>query len=136
MHRSWRLPLRAATGVFVLNSGLNKRGSQGKAAEGLHGFASTAYPFLQSWDPEQFVQRLSTAEIALGSALLTPLVPAKLAGLGLAAFAGGLNYLYWKAPGLRQEGSLRPTEDGLAVAKDVWMTAIGLALLISSLEED
>ncbi|MGI8574532.1 MAG: hypothetical protein ACR2MA_04150 [Egibacteraceae bacterium] len=136
MHHSWRLPLRLATGAFILNSGLNKRGMQGEAAEGLHGFATTAYPQFKDWAPEQFVKRLSAGEIALGSALLTPFVPAKLAGLGLTAFAAGLNRLYWKAPGLRQEGDFRPTEDGIGVAKDVWMTAIGLALVISSLGDD
>jgi hypothetical protein len=31
---------------------------------------------------------------------------------------------------MRQEGSLRPTQQGIPLAKDVWMVGIGLALMI------
>ncbi len=86
--------------------------------------------------PERFVKRLSNAEIALGAALLAPFVPSWLVGAALTAFAGGLNGLYWNAPGQRQEGDVRPTQDGIAIAKDVWMTAIGLALVADSLTDD
>jgi hypothetical protein len=30
---------------------------------------------------------------------------------------------------MRQEGSLRPTEQGIPLAKDVWMVGAGLSLL-------
>jgi hypothetical protein len=36
---------------------------------------------------------------------------------------------------MRQEGSLLPTEQGNAVAKDVWMLAIGSALVLDSLDD-
>ena len=55
-----------------------------------------------------------------------------MAGLSLAAFAGGLLGLYLKTPGLRDEGSLRPTQQGTAIAKDVWLLGIGLSLMADS----
>ena len=57
------------------------------------------------------------------------MVPAALAGAGLTAFSAGLLGLYLKTPGMRHEGSLKPTEDGIALAKDSWLFAIGLSLL-------
>jgi len=33
------LPLRVATGAYILNSGLNKQNLEGEAAEGVHGMA-------------------------------------------------------------------------------------------------
>lgn len=133
----WETPLRAATGSFILNSGLSKRGMPHEAAEGLHGFASTSeLPGIADMEPQTFSQTLSTTEIALGTALLTPIVPRRLAGLGLTAFAAGLMRLYWKAPGVRQEGDVRPTEEGTGLAKDVWLLGIGLALLLGGDSED
>jgi hypothetical protein len=34
---------------------------------------------------------------------------------------------------MHEEGSLRPTEQGTALAKDVWMLAIGSALVLDAL---
>lgn len=133
--KAWHVPLRLATGAFILNSGMSKRGTSGEAAKGMHGFATTAHPELEPVEPETFVQGLSTGELALGTALLLPVVPSWLAGAALTAFALGLNRLYWKAPGLRQEGDIRPTEEGQGIAKDIWMTAIGLALVIDELTD-
>ena len=127
------LPLRAITGAFILNSGLTKlRGGQ-ETAEGVHGFATAAYPEFKRLRPEQFTKLLASGEIALGAALLTPMVPAAVAGAGLTAFSAGLLGLYLKVPGLRQEGSLKPTQDGMAIAKDSWLLGIGLDLLLSGM---
>lgn len=131
----WHVPLRLATGAFILNSGLSKRGTRGEAAEGLHGFATTAHPELEDVEPEQFAKGLTAGEIGLGAALLIPLIPSWLAGVGLTVFSSGLNRLYWKAPGLRQEGDVRPTEEGLGIAKDIWLTAIGAALVLDALAD-
>lgn len=136
MHlKFWHIPLRLATGAFILQSGLSKRGTEGEAAEGLHQFAAAGNPEVEALDPEQFAKGLSTGEMVLGGALLTPFVPSWLVGIGLTVFAAGLNRLYWNAPGLRQEGDIRPTEQGQGIAKDVWMTAIGLALTIDGLSD-
>ena len=93
------------------------------------------YPFLKSVPPQQFVQGLATAEIVLGAALLTPFVPTAVAGAALTAFSGGLLGLYLKTPGMRKEGSLAPTEQGLSLAKDSWLVGIGIGLFTRGLIE-
>jgi hypothetical protein len=45
----------------------------------------------------------------------------------------GLLGLYLRTPGMRQEGSIRPTEQGLVLAKDVWLLGIGASLLVEEL---
>jgi hypothetical protein len=120
---------RISAGAFILNSGLSKRNVPAEAAAGMHGFAVGTYPFLKSVPPEQFVKGLSTAEIVIGGALLTPFVPTALAGALLTGFSGGLLGLYLKTPGMRKEGSLAPTEQGLSLAKDSWLVGIGIGLL-------
>jgi hypothetical protein len=61
-------------------------------------------------------------------------VPAAVAGLGLTAFSAGLLGLYLRIPGMHQRGSLKPTEDGMAIAKDSWLLGIGLSLITSGLK--
>ena len=131
--RLWHLPVRAATGAFILNSGLSKRDAPPEVAEGLSGFASSAYPQVSDVPPDRFVSSLSLAEMAVGGVLLAPVVPSGLAGLVLTGFSSGLLGLYLKSPGLTEEGSVRPTTQGVPVAKDVWMLGIGLALVIDAL---
>jgi hypothetical protein len=121
---------RISAGAFILNSGLGKRGADEEAAAGMHGFASGTYPFLKNLQPRQFASLLSTSEIVVGAALLTPFVPTAVAGAALTAFSGGLLGLYLKTPGMRKPGSLAPTEQGLAIAKDSWLLGIGIGLLI------
>lgn len=89
----------------------------------MQGFAAGTYPVVKRVRPEQFTQALSTAEIALGSALLVPVSPDAIGGTALGAFTAGLLGLYMKTPGMRRSGSLRPTEYGLPLSKDVWMTS-------------
>lgn len=126
---------RISAGAFILNSGLGKRGADEEAAAGMHGFAAGTYPFLKDVPPKQFAQGLSTAEIALGAALLTPFVPTFAAGAALTAFSGGLLGLYLKTPGMRKPGSLAPTEQGLSIAKDSWLVGIGIGLMTRGLIE-
>ncbi len=135
-----RLPLalrhvapRLATGAFLLNSGLAKRGADEQTAAMLHGMAKNTYPFLGKMEPTAFARLLSTGEMALGTALLLPVVPTALAGVGLTAFSAGLVGLYLRTPGMREEGSLRPTQDGTALAKDVWMLGIGIGFVVDAL---
>ncbi|TFV86782.1 hypothetical protein [Blastococcus sp. CT_GayMR16] len=120
---------RISAGAFILNSGLGKRGADEQAAAGMHGFASGTYPFLKNLQPKQFASLLSTSEIVIGAALLTPFVPTAVAGAALTAFSGGLLGLYLRTPGMRKPGSLAPTEQGLAIAKDSWLLGIGIGLL-------
>ncbi len=120
---------RISAGAFILNSGLGKRSADEGTAAGLHGFATGTYPFLKGVDPATFVKVLAYSEIAVGTALLTPFVPTAVAGAALTAFSGGLLGLYLNTPGMRKPGSLAPTQEGLAVAKDVWLLGIGIGLL-------
>ena len=127
-------PLRLATGAFILNAGLGKRGLPDEAAAGLQGMATNGVPALGKLSPAAFRQTLSTGEIALGAALLAPFVPSTVAGAGLAAFGGGLVQMYLNTPGMTQDGSrVRPSQDGTAIAKDIWLVGAGLTLLVSGL---
>lgn len=130
-----QLPLRLTVGAFFLNSGLSKRGADEATAEGLQQFAATTYPFLGRHDAQEFVRLLSAGEVTIAAMLLLPVIPAAAAGVALTAFSVGTLGLYLRTPGMRQEGSLRPTEQGIALAKDVWMLGIGVALIAEGVNE-
>lgn len=127
------LPGRLATGAFIINSGLTKISADEQTAAMVHGMATGSYPFLKRIDPQLFTRVLSGAEIAIGSALLLPVVPTAVTAAGLAAFSAGLLGLYLRTPGMHRQGSLRPTEAGVPMAKDVWMLGIAAGLLIDEL---
>ncbi len=129
------LPQRIATGAFILNSGIGKLSADEETAAQLHGFASGAYPFLAKLKPRDFVRLLAATEITLGSALLLPIVPSAVAGAGLTAFSGGLLGLYARTPGMHNENSPLPTQQGIPLAKDAWMMGIGLGLVIDDLAD-
>jgi uncharacterized membrane protein YphA (DoxX/SURF4 family) len=127
---------RVATGAFILNSGLGKRNADEATAAGLHGFAAGTYPFLAKVPPATFAKALSTTEIVIGAALLTPFVPTVVAGAALTGFSAGLLGLYLRTPGMTKPGrSVAPTQEGLPISKDVWMFGIGLGLLTHALVE-
>lgn len=127
------IPGRLATGSFILNSGITKLSADDQTAATLHGMATGSYPALKRVDYRLFAKLLAGGEIAVGAALLLPVVPTALAAAGLAALSTGLLGLYLRTPGMRQQGSLRPTQDGTALAKDVWMLGIAAGLLIDEL---
>ena len=129
------LPQRIAAGAFILNSGIGKLSADEETAAQLHGFATGAYPFLGKLKPKDFVRALAITEIALGGALLIPFVPSLVAGAGLTAFSGGLLGLYAQTPGMRKEGTPLPTQQGIPLAKDVWMAGIGLGLVIDDVTD-
>lgn len=132
-----RAPLRLATGAFILSSGLDKRKGDEETAAQVHGFASGTYPFLKGIEPPKFLRLLSTAEIALGAALLLPVVPAAVAGAALTGFSAGLLGLYVRTPGMRRgTWDPRSTPQGLTISKDVWMLGTGLALLVDGLTDE
>jgi uncharacterized membrane protein YphA (DoxX/SURF4 family) len=129
------LPQRVVTGAFILNSGIGKWSADEETAKQLHGFAVGTYPFLAKLKPQDFVKLLAGTEIALGTALLLPFVPTVVAGAGLTAFSGGLLGLYVRTPGMRKEGTPLPTQQGIPLAKDVWMAGIGLGLVLDELTD-
>ncbi|MBT2469855.1 hypothetical protein J7E97_18715 [Streptomyces sp. ISL-66] len=124
-----QLPLRLTAGTFFLSSGISKLGADEATAQGLHQFATMTYPFLGKQDARRFVRLLAAGELAIAAALLVPVVPAAVAGAALTAFSVGTLGLYLRTPGMRQEGGLRPTEQGIALAKDVWLLGMGVSLI-------
>ncbi len=128
--RPRHIPGRFTTGAYILHSGLGKRSVSDERAQALYGMTKGAYPFMPDMDPQAFVKILSAGEIALGTALLLPVVPSCMAGAGLSAFSAGLLGLYARTPGMRREGSVWPTEKGMGISKDVWMLGIGLSLML------
>jgi len=127
------MPVRLAVGAFVLNSGLTKLQALDESAEQTHGLAKTAYPFLESQDARTFTRALARSEVALGGALTAPFVPSLLAGAALTAFSAGLVGLYLRLPGMREEGGIRPTQQGIPLAKDFWLVGAGLSLVLDEL---
>ncbi len=126
-----RAPLRLTTGAFILNSGLNKIKGDEQTAQALHGMAVGAYPVLDRVKPKPFLTLLAISEITVGGLLLLPLAPAGLAGLALLGFSGAMVGLYVRTDGLHDK-YLRPSQEGTAIAKDTWMAAIGVALIVDA----
>ena len=126
-----RAPGLVAAGTFILNSGLGKLKGDAQTAQFIHGMAVGTYPFLKAVPATLFLKLLAVTEIVIGSLLLLPIVGARFSGLALTAFAGGLLGLYIQTPGMHDE-KFRPTQQGTAIAKDVWLAAIGASLVIDA----
>ncbi len=127
------LPGRVTTGAYILHSGMEKWNGDEARAKAVHGMAANAFPFLKDIPPERFMRMLAAGEIAVGSALLAPVVPSALAGAALTGFSGALVAMYARTPDLRKPGSIWPSRAGIGVSKDVWMLGIGLGLVIGGL---
>jgi uncharacterized membrane protein YphA (DoxX/SURF4 family) len=127
------LPGRIATGAYILHSGLEKWHGDEIRAKAIHGAAANAFPVLQRIPPERFLRILAASEIAIGTALLVPVVPNAVAGAALTGFSGSLLAMYARTPSMRKPGSIWPSRTGIAVSKDVWMLGIGLGLVADGL---
>lgn len=124
------VPLRVTTGAFILNSGVSKLGADEGTAQFLHGAAASTYPALfKDMKPQGFAKLLAYSEIAVGTALLLPTVPATVAGAALTGFGASLMGMYLKTPSMTLDDGIRPSQEGTAVAKDVWLVGAGLTLL-------
>ena len=124
--------LRAVPGAFILNSGLGKLNLDEDTAKTLQGMAVNGVPALGSLSPQTFGKVLAGSEIAVGAALLTPIVPRRLAGLALGTFSAGLLAMYFNTDEMTEEDGIRPSQAGTAVAKDSWLAAIAAALILQS----
>ena len=127
------IPVRLATGAYVLHAGLEKWHADDIRAEAIHGMAADAFPGLKQIPPPRFLRLLAAAEIATGAVLLAPVVPNLVAGAVLTGFSGTLVAMYGRTPALRKPGSIWPSQAGTAVSKDVWMLGIGLGLVVDAL---
>ncbi|HEX9066990.1 MAG TPA: hypothetical protein VF843_17905 [Streptosporangiaceae bacterium] len=129
------IPGRVAAGGYILHAGLEKWQGDQARAEAIHRMAANAFPFLKPIPPARFLRMLAAGEIAVGSALLLPVVPGAVAGAALAGFSGSLLALYGRTPALRKPGSIWPSQAGTGVSKDVWMLGIGLGLIAGDLAD-
>lgn len=122
--------LRAVPGAFILNSGIGHLRLTPEAAASMQEMAAKGIPQLAELTPEQFGKVLGYGEIAVGAALLAPFVPPRLAGLALTGFSAGLLSMYFGIPDMTEADGIRPSKAGIPLAKDSWILAIGLALLL------
>ncbi len=127
------IPTRLAAGSFILHSGIEKWSGGPETAAGMHGMAAGAFPVLKGLKPTEFLKILSVGEIAVGTALLAPVVSPGVAGAALTGFSGALVALYLRTDALHKPGSVWPTQAGIGVSKDVWMLGIGVGLLADAL---
>jgi uncharacterized membrane protein YphA (DoxX/SURF4 family) len=124
------VPLRVTTGAYILNSGISKLGADEGTAQFLHGAAAATYPKpFASMEPKAFAKLLAYSEIAVGAALLAPMVPATVAGGVLTGFGASLVGMYLKTPSMTLDDGIRPSQEGTSVAKDVWLVGAGLTML-------
>lgn len=124
------VPLRVATGAYILNSGISKLSADEGTAQFLHAAAAGTYPALfRSMKPTTFAQLLAYSEMAVGVALLAPMVPSTVAGAALTGFGASLLGMYFKTPAMTQDDGIRPSQEGTALAKDIWLVGAGLTLL-------
>jgi hypothetical protein len=130
------LPGRVTTGAYILHAGLEKWNGDEARAKAVHGMAAAAFPVLKRIPPERFLRLLAASEIAVGTALLAPVVPSAVAGAALTGFSGALVAMYARTPALRRPGSIWPSQAGTGVSKDVWMLGIGLGLVAGDLAGD
>lgn len=128
------IPLRLATGAYILNSGISKLGADEGTAQYLHGAAASTYPAVfKDMEPKKFAKLLAYSEIGVGAALLSPMVPAAVAGAALTGFGASLMGMYFRTPSMTLSDGIRPSQEGIALAKDAWMVGGGLTLLTQGL---
>lgn len=120
--------LRGIPGAYLLQSGYGKLGMDAESAEGLKGFAATGVPQFADWDAKTFTTFIAGTEMALGAALVTPIIPKRLVGLGLLGFSAGLLSMYFRNPDMTQADGIRPSQAGTALSKDAFLAAIGASL--------
>ena len=129
----WHVPVRLATGAIILDQGLLKLDADEDTAKWLHGQAAVAFPSSPRWSPRSSCgccrpPRSPSGRRCWGSGSSPPAWPA-----WPSACSGSLTRLYLRAPGTRREGTIAPSQQGITLAKDSWMLAIGTALVLDAL---
>lgn len=121
--------LRTIPGAFILNAGIGKLKLDTDSAAGLQGMAATGIPAVENLPPKEFGKAVAWGEIAVGTALLTPFVSNRLAGLALGGFSAGMLSMYFRNDDMTQADGVRPSQEGTPLAKDLWLAAIAIALV-------
>lgn len=122
--------LRGVSGAYLIQSGLGKKDLPEEVYAGLKGMASTGIPQFGEWDDKTFGQFLWLSEVGIGGLLVTPFVNKRLAGAALLAFSAGMLSMYFNNDEMTQDDGIRPSQDGTPLSKDVWLGAIGAALMV------
>jgi hypothetical protein len=128
-----RAPLRLSTGAFVVNSGISTFNADDQAAKKLQANAARLVPQVERMDPRTFAKALAAGEVTLGAALMLPVVPAAVAGLGLSAFAASLLATQRPTNGQHADGTSEPPAPATPTATDAWMLGAGVSLLLDAL---
>lgn len=126
-----QIPARVAAGAYLINSGINKLDLPEETVASLQDLGAQGVPQIKQIDRAQFGKLLAYGEIAMGGLLLLPFVPGWLAGLPVTAFSAGLLNAYRKTPGMTVDG-IRPTQEGIGMAKDVFLLGIGGSLVLDA----
>jgi uncharacterized membrane protein YphA (DoxX/SURF4 family) len=124
------LPLRLTAGAYLVSSGVTRWQAPSEAVADVQKQARVAFPQLPDVPPTVFGKGLSVGEMGLGALLLSPFVSPVLAGAALAAFSGAMLKVWWVTPGTHEEGSARPTPEGITAAKDVCLLGAGVSLAL------
>lgn len=122
--------LRGVSGAYLIQSGLGKKDLPEEVYAGLKGMASIGIPQFGEWDDKTFGQFLWLSEVGIGTLLVTPFVNKRLAGAALLAFSAGMLSMYFNNDEMTQDDGIRPSQDGTPLSKDVWLGAIGAALMV------
>jgi hypothetical protein len=130
--RPANFPVRFAAGIMILSAGVGKLRPSENGTHDVHAVAATNYPFLEQLAPEQLTKVLGVAEMALGGALLVPVVGDGAAGVGLTAFAAAMIGLFAKGQAEQHDGPA-PEHRGAALARDLWLLGIGVRLVADSM---
>ena len=120
--------LRITAGTLILERRRQEAQGRRRHLRFLQQMAATGVPAVSKLDAATFGKLISGAETALGATLLTPFIPARLAGAGLTAFAANLMTMYFRNPDMHDK-YFRPTQDGQQLANNIVMLGAGLALL-------
>jgi uncharacterized membrane protein YkgB len=126
------LPLRGATGGFLAWSGVRtlQRPQRGDALLTAAAHSAPALEDVFGAEPARFARVVGAVELGLGAWVLSG-AWRRAAGLALAAYAAGPLSLIVTVPGNRVAGSRwEPSDQGTALAKDVWLLGAGLSLAL------
>ncbi|MDY6049112.1 MAG: hypothetical protein SPI77_00825 [Corynebacterium sp.] len=121
--------LRMIPGAFILNSGLGKLKADPETSAGLQQFAATGIKQVEKLPSDKFAKIIGSSEVALATTLLALPIPNIIAGAGLTAFGAGLLTMYFGNENNTESDGIRPSHDGLLLAKDSWLVALGLGLV-------
>lgn len=123
--------LRLIPAALIINSGIGKLGMDAESSAGLQKMAATGIKQMEQIPSDKFGQFIGASELAVGSALAAPFVSNRLAGAALTAFGSGLMTMYFNNDENTLEDGIRPTQAGMLLAKDSWLVAIGLGLMLA-----